>query len=86
MSDLIAVDREALNELKDSVSQLMQMKEPFNKATEKPVPYEEFCKTMKISLRTFKNWRADGTIPTHKIGGKIFIYWSEINEAARNAD
>lgn len=86
MSDLIAVDREALNELKDSVSQLMQMKEPFNKATEKPVPFEDFCNDLKISQSTFKKWRADGTIPSHKIGGKIFIYWSEINEAARNAD
>lgn len=42
---------------------------------------EEAAKKLKISISTLNNWVAKGILPTHGLGGRIYLKNSEIEKA-----
>ena len=47
---------------------------------EKPVTAKYICKMIGVSRLALHRWSKLGTIRSHKIGGKLFFFESEVNE------
>lgn len=67
----------ALNEILDSVSQVLKNRTPHLNG-EKFLTNKDVCQMIHVSLRTLQDWRDNGIIPFIQIKGKILYRESEI--------
>jgi len=58
------------------VEKLQSVKEP-----DVPMTREETAKFLRIGLSTLSRWTTEGRVVSHGIGGKIYYYRSEIENA-----
>lgn len=67
----------ALDELSATIQQALQNRTP-NLNGEKYLTNREVCQLLRISSRTFQNWRDTGKIQYIRLKGKILYKESEI--------
>ncbi|WP_430611630.1 helix-turn-helix domain-containing protein [Flavobacterium sp. JP2137] len=82
--EVIAIQKSALDEMKNELSELLEMTE---NATRKYTPIfkeekwldnQEVCLMMNITKRTLQQYRDDKILPYIQIGGKIIYKESDI--------
>lgn len=78
---------ELVKSLKDATDAINSFVEEAERRIEKPVSEDQVCQELGIPPRTIKHYRKNNLLRSYKLGGKTFLYWSEINEdIKRNAD
>ena len=82
---MIAISVADLNSIKVQIAALSQQLRsvPKDKKVEVPITKAEFMRRFDVKSGWFHARQKDGTLPTHKIGGKVYVYLSEVNEVLR---
>ena len=82
---LIPLTEEGLRELiKSSLREVVTENEP-NKQRKELLTFKEVTSLLGISASTLNNWKRDGKIPFHRIGGRILFKYAEIVESLENS-
>ncbi|WP_162056154.1 helix-turn-helix domain-containing protein [Pontibacter pamirensis] len=54
-----------------------EQKQP-NPEAEEPISIQEVCSLLKVSRPTLHNWMAQGTIPFHRKGRRVYLFKSQV--------
>ncbi len=82
---LIPLTEEELKELiKSSLQEVIAENEPIKQRKEL-LTFKEVTSLLGISASTLNNWKRDGKIPFHRIGGRIFFKYAEIVETLESS-
>jgi excisionase family DNA binding protein len=82
---LIPLTEEELKELiKSSFREVIDENEP-NKQRKELLTFKEVTSLLGVSASTLNNWKRDGKIPFHRIGGRILFKYAEIVESLKNS-
>jgi excisionase family DNA binding protein len=80
---LIAVETDSVQEIKEDVREIKNDVRDLKKNAvrgEQWLTIEETCSLLKISKRTFFDWKAKGILPFAQVGSKIYIKRSDIDK------
>ena len=82
---LIPLTEEEFKELmKSSLQEVMDKNISTNQRKEL-LTFKEVTFLLGISASTLNNWKRDGKIPFHRIGGRILFKYNEIVESLENS-
>jgi len=82
---LIPLTEEELKELiKSSLQEVIAENEP-NKQRKELLTFKEVTSLLGISASTLNNYKRDGKIPFHRIGGRILFKYAEIVKSLENS-
>ncbi len=82
---LIPLTEEELKELiKSSLREVVTENET-NKQRKELLTFKEVISLLGISASTLNNWKRDGKIPFHRIGGRILFKYAEIIKSLENS-
>lgn len=82
---LIPLTEEELKELLKSSFQEVLTESNSNKQNKELLSFKEVTSLLDISASTLNNWKRDGKIPFHRIGGRILFKYNEIIESLENS-
>jgi len=82
---LIPLTEEELKELiKSSLQEVIAENGP-NRQRKELLTFKEVTSLLGISASTLNNWKRDGKIPFHRMGGRILFKYAEIVESLENS-
>ena len=82
---LIPLTEEELKELIKSSLQEVIAENETNKQRKELLTFKEVTSLLGISASTLNNWKRDGKIPFHRIGGRILFKYAEIVKSLENS-
>ncbi len=82
---LIPLTEEELKGLIKSSLQEVIAENETNKQRKELLTFKEVISLLGISASTLNNWKRDGKIPFHRIGGRILFKYAEIVESLENS-
>ena len=82
---LIPLTEEELKELIKSSLQEVIAENETNKQHKELLTFNEVISLLGISASTLNNYKRDGKIPFHRIGGRILFKYAEIVESLENS-
>ncbi len=82
---LIPLTEEELKELIKSSFQEVIEENKSMKRNKELLTFKEVTSLLGISASTLNNWKRNGKIPFHRIGGRILFKYNEIVESLENS-
>jgi len=72
-------------ELKEFIDDVKEMMSQYQRPAEQVIMDEaDAIFYLKVSKRCLSNWREQGVLPFHKLGGKIYYIQSEVLDAIKS--
>ena len=82
---LIPLTEEELKELLKSSFQEVLNESNSNRQNKELLTFKEVISLLGISASTLNNWKRDGKIPFHRIGGRVLFKYTEIVESLEDS-
>lgn len=74
-----------MKEIEKAIEELKELLSKYERPAEQVILDEaDALAYLKVSKRCLSNWREQGVLPYHKLGGKIYYILSEILDAIKS--
>lgn len=86
-NNIIVIEEEKLNEMiKAAVREEFAKQQTHEDDNSELLTVEEACNLLSISRATLFNWKKEGTLPSQRIGGRVYFNRKDIINSAKKVN